>query len=962
MMGRLRCSLGLLLVVVLLLIAGACDEKGESQFSFAILTDLHIGRDVYLVDGNEYDRLQRAVEEIKRASEKHKIKFAMILGDIANAGEKAELLRAKEALDGLTVPYFPLLGNHDVWPYSGDPADRYFQDVFNEGFFKKQFEKLGIKPADWQRQVSSNPPWLQNYRLDYQGIHFVGLDFVSREPAPAGQPGVGPWAEPFAKSEAWLRQSLQHQGGKTIVAFSHHPLLYGVDSFKMLHPPTVEMMGRIKADIQKNGNKVINFAGHSHDNDIISEIENTALGIPVILTQDLVLQKKFYEVFETKEPYKFIRIVRVKGKNIQDIDYSLLLPVKGAESIPAPPATAIPAPPTAEDTPAPPTATPVPPTATPTPYVLRSYPQQGRPDKPDDCNIYLVNEWSNRRYTFELAQQQPCTPTPVPKEEYLELFPYELLEKIEAPGLTSLQREEMWKQFKGKRVRWTGEFIGIEPGKGSLVAKFQIGTDAWGVTTLVRLDKRYEGIAAKLSKGDLVVYTGTLNTCVEWATFCLDNGELVALKVFTPLWSKDLSLLDAVGNVVYAAKRLFLSALDAQTGKAIWSRQFGSEEEFPCLLSATQRELYIVGRKSEPPRPQQPKQRVQLLDPATGKTVWTKDVDLRDFDRIVGASEGLVYLTRATSQVPLTFEWEGELVAFEVPSWKAVWSKGIRKTRHALMFAAGSGIAFVGSSMKLEALDAKTGARLWERPPVDFLAIVIDDGKVLLPYLETEYVDARTGRLLWKKWKKTASTHYWSLATFGETVLGVGATLGSSQMQLEALDKKTGKLMWTKTLRGPVGLRASSGLLYMTDSQVPLQAFKLEDIPLNPGPATTMPTPTRTPIVRPPATPRTEVTEIFSLSGTVKSVNVEDKFLMVKPAGRENHQEVKVLVSEGTKLVRLEFPFDPQNPPKEGTFTPKQTPIKISDFKVGDFIFIKTNENIAAKTEFDNVEFIHILP
>jgi len=103
-----------------------------------------------------------------------------------------------------------------------------------------------------------------------------------------------------------------------------------------------------------------------------------------------------------------------------------------------------------------------------------------------------------------------------------------------------------------------------------------------------------------------------------------------------------------------------------------------------------------------------------------------------------------------------------------------------------------------------------------------------------------------------------------------------------------------------------------------------------------------------------------KVEELFSFSGTVSSVDVENNFLMVKPANQET--EVKVIISGTTKLIKFELPFDPKNPPKEATFTPKETEIKISDFKVGDNVFIKTISNIAGKNEFDDVDFIHILP
>ncbi len=103
-----------------------------------------------------------------------------------------------------------------------------------------------------------------------------------------------------------------------------------------------------------------------------------------------------------------------------------------------------------------------------------------------------------------------------------------------------------------------------------------------------------------------------------------------------------------------------------------------------------------------------------------------------------------------------------------------------------------------------------------------------------------------------------------------------------------------------------------------------------------------------------------ELKEMYSMSAVVQSIDIENNFLIVKPANQEDN--VKVVISETTKLIKLEFPFDPKNPPKEATFTPKQTEIELSDFKTGDNVFIKAKENVAGKSEFDNVDFIHILP
>jgi hypothetical protein len=106
--------------------------------------------------------------------------------------------------------------------------------------------------------------------------------------------------------------------------------------------------------------------------------------------------------------------------------------------------------------------------------------------------------------------------------------------------------------------------------------------------------------------------------------------------------------------------------------------------------------------------------------------------------------------------------------------------------------------------------------------------------------------------------------------------------------------------------------------------------------------------------------PEAKQEEIFTLTAKVSKVDPENNFLIVTPVNSE--KAVKVILSTGTELIKLELPFDPKNPPKEATFTPKKTEITIKDFKEGNNIFIKTLKNIAGKTEFDDVDFIQIFP
>jgi len=100
--------------------------------------------------------------------------------------------------------------------------------------------------------------------------------------------------------------------------------------------------------------------------------------------------------------------------------------------------------------------------------------------------------------------------------------------------------------------------------------------------------------------------------------------------------------------------------------------------------------------------------------------------------------------------------------------------------------------------------------------------------------------------------------------------------------------------------------------------------------------------------------------QVFSLSGAILSINQEEKSLVVKP--NDGGKEVKVILSDETRLEKLEVPpFDPKNPPKE-TITPKRVEIKITDFKTGNYVFVKAKGDIFGKTEFNDVEFVYILP
>jgi predicted MPP superfamily phosphohydrolase len=348
--------------------------KKAEEWSFSIITDLHIGRgypdyggggwnDAGTSGQNYYltERLSNTVKWIKDNRVRYNIKFVVVLGDIADSGEYSELEKAKSILDDLDksgVPYVPVIGNHDVWPHTEDEeadypeSDRHFREIFIE-------ERLGVLTDyfdDWDSPLIMEEvewgvgPWkkewtayLQNYAFSYNGIKFVALDCVAREPFPLGK-GVGGDAVLWDGTLTWLTENL-HTDQPTVI-FSHHPFID--DMFVAFSP--FEMV-TIDEAIEISKAKVLaNFAGHIHgyydpakifnprsfdskrelldsglaaivkaisspifvnaNNNYAEEGFTTPAGIPVVTTEAMMVGSN------EPTPKGIIRIVKVKGEEI----------------------------------------------------------------------------------------------------------------------------------------------------------------------------------------------------------------------------------------------------------------------------------------------------------------------------------------------------------------------------------------------------------------------------------------------------------------------------------------------------------------------------------------------------------------------------------------------------------------------------------------------------------------------
>ncbi|MBN1289509.1 MAG: metallophosphoesterase [Actinobacteria bacterium] len=271
------------------------------QFSFVHLTDLHIGAHISDYGTKGFDdkalpgdigpaaeNLRQIVNWINQNSAIYDIRFVLITGDITDSAERSEFEKAKEILDELDIPYVPIPGNHDIWPYTKyceSPlpiGDRYFSEIFSG-----HFENLASTMPNWNNGTRLTPIWngaadsstsenagcdsyFQNFAFDYAGYHFIFADFNSRNHNRVGS-GSEPDGETFNSDLCrgtlpWLQahfQSYPYKAAENVLMFWHHPLeadphLFSTEEFNDI----ARLLG------QKNNNDYSGLVctGHYHRN------------------------------------------------------------------------------------------------------------------------------------------------------------------------------------------------------------------------------------------------------------------------------------------------------------------------------------------------------------------------------------------------------------------------------------------------------------------------------------------------------------------------------------------------------------------------------------------------------------------------------------------------------------------------------------------------------------------------
>lgn len=177
--------LGTLVILLCVLIS-----KNNGEMNFAVISDLHIG------ESGEADALtQEAIDEINLIHSTYNLSFVIITGDITSSALPSQYERARRMLDGLSIPYYPIFGNHDVWVYTRPTNETSWEEKVPTGdaLFVKYFEDIFIRDnitynfdTVWNPEQNINSTFINwEMRFPSPSGTFVlfGLDFVTREAA-----------------------------------------------------------------------------------------------------------------------------------------------------------------------------------------------------------------------------------------------------------------------------------------------------------------------------------------------------------------------------------------------------------------------------------------------------------------------------------------------------------------------------------------------------------------------------------------------------------------------------------------------------------------------------------------------------------------------------------------------------------------------------------------------------------
>jgi general secretion pathway protein G len=120
-----------------------------------------------------------------------------------------------------------------------------------------------------------------------------------------------------------------------------------------------------------------------------------------------------------------------------------------------------------------------------------------------------------------------ATPVATPPESGISWREIDSIYNVSSKN-TDLQKEQTWKRYKGKRVTWSGEVVGVSEGwLGGLSLQVKMNPKTFTFDLLIDVKKTEKAKASQLHQGDRVRFTGILSTWGSLMPISLDDGEII---------------------------------------------------------------------------------------------------------------------------------------------------------------------------------------------------------------------------------------------------------------------------------------------------------------------------------------------------------------------------------------------------------------------------------------------------
>ncbi len=202
------------------------EVREKPLLTFIDITDTHIR------NGKGLNQLGDTVTDINDERDFPLPAFVVVTGDLTDNGTPTDLSAVKTTLDGLSVPYYPVIGNHDVLSESGNEQGHFWANTFGKDKF--------------------------TYNWTNGNFLFLAMDVE----APYG--GYGGNLNSDAH-KSWLQNTLDRNPNKTVFLFSHYALNASRDrGGAELYWQGEANSSPVRAILESHGKVVAEIAGHNH--------------------------------------------------------------------------------------------------------------------------------------------------------------------------------------------------------------------------------------------------------------------------------------------------------------------------------------------------------------------------------------------------------------------------------------------------------------------------------------------------------------------------------------------------------------------------------------------------------------------------------------------------------------------------------------------------------------------------